>query len=212
VSIAAGVRLPPAFMPCPGRMHQLHKGAFRLGGFRTDLLAANSDVASDAPPFRRTAPAVLPRPAAHHPAGHRASARILPAAPGAPVASAIGPFPDILGIVFRGIPDGDGIFPDFPRPVSRSTCRPLERWPRNLVSEATLGPGGEKDRLSGRETERYCAEFKAKVALEAIRDEATIAKLVSRHGVHQTLINAWKRQGIEGTAASRRRRSTRLQG
>ena len=45
---------------------------------------------------------------------------------------------------------------------------------------------------------RYSAEFKAKVALEAIRGEATIAELVSKHGVHQTLINAWKRQGIEG--------------
>ena len=43
-------------------------------------------------------------------------------------------------------------------------------------------------------------EFKAKVALEAIRGEATIAELVSKHGVHQTLINAWKRQAIEGMA------------
>jgi transposase len=47
---------------------------------------------------------------------------------------------------------------------------------------------------------RYSAEFKAKVALDAIRGEATIAELVSKHGVHQTLINAWKRQGIEGMA------------
>ena len=48
---------------------------------------------------------------------------------------------------------------------------------------------------------RYSAEFKAKVALEAIRGEATIAELVSKHGIHQTLINAWKRQGIEGMAS-----------
>lgn len=47
---------------------------------------------------------------------------------------------------------------------------------------------------------RYSAEFKAKVALEAIGGEATIAELVGRHGVHQTLINAWKRQAIEGLA------------
>ena len=47
---------------------------------------------------------------------------------------------------------------------------------------------------------RYGAEFKAKVALEAIRGEATIAELVSKHGLHQTLINAWKRQAIEGMA------------
>ncbi len=47
---------------------------------------------------------------------------------------------------------------------------------------------------------RYSAEFKAKVALEAIRGEATMAELVSKHGVHQTLINARKRQAIEGMA------------
>jgi transposase len=47
---------------------------------------------------------------------------------------------------------------------------------------------------------RYSAEFKAKVALEAIRGEATIAELVSKHGLHQTLINAWKRQAMDGMA------------
>lgn len=47
---------------------------------------------------------------------------------------------------------------------------------------------------------RYSASFKAKVALEAIRGEATVAELVSKHGVHQTLINTWKRQAIEGMA------------
>ena len=30
--------------------------------------------------------------------------------------------------------------------------------------------------------------------------EATIAELVSKYGVHQTLINTWKRQAIEGMA------------
>jgi transposase len=48
--------------------------------------------------------------------------------------------------------------------------------------------------------QRYPAEFKAKVALEAIRGELTVAQLVAKHGVHQTLINAWKRQAVEGMA------------
>ena len=48
---------------------------------------------------------------------------------------------------------------------------------------------------------RYSADFKAKVALEALRGELTIAQLVAKHGVHQTLINAWKRQAVEGLAA-----------
>ena len=45
---------------------------------------------------------------------------------------------------------------------------------------------------------RYSAEFKAKVALEAIRGDLTVAELVAKHGVHQTVINTWKRQALEG--------------
>ncbi len=45
---------------------------------------------------------------------------------------------------------------------------------------------------------RYSAEFKAKVALDAIRGEQTIAQLAAKHGIHQTMINAWKKQAIEG--------------
>ena len=47
----------------------------------------------------------------------------------------------------------------------------------------------------------YSADFKARVALEAIRGEATIAELVAKHGVHQTVIHSWKRQALEGMAA-----------
>ncbi len=49
--------------------------------------------------------------------------------------------------------------------------------------------------MSG-ERKRYSADFKAKVALEAIRGELTIAQLVSKHGVHQTLINGWKKHAL----------------
>jgi transposase len=45
---------------------------------------------------------------------------------------------------------------------------------------------------------RYSAEFKAKVAIEAIRGEQTLAQLAAKHGIHQTMINAWKKQAIEG--------------
>lgn len=47
---------------------------------------------------------------------------------------------------------------------------------------------------------RYSAEFKAKVALEAIRSELAVSRLVAKHGVRQTLINAWKKQAVEGMA------------
>lgn len=49
---------------------------------------------------------------------------------------------------------------------------------------------------------RYGAEFKAKVALEAIRGELTMAELASRHGVHPTMIASWKRQAIEGMSST----------
>ncbi len=45
---------------------------------------------------------------------------------------------------------------------------------------------------------RYSAEFKAKVAMEALRGELTTSQLATKHGVHQTMIGDWKRQATEG--------------
>ena len=39
----------------------------------------------------------------------------------------------------------------------------------------------------------YGAEFKARVALEALKGEKTINELVSQFGVHPTQINKWKK-------------------
>jgi putative transposase len=41
-------------------------------------------------------------------------------------------------------------------------------------------------------------EFKARVALEAIRGVQTLSELSSRYGVHPTVISHWKRQMLEG--------------
>ena len=49
---------------------------------------------------------------------------------------------------------------------------------------------------------RYSAAFKAKVALEAIRGDPTPAELAAKHGVHYTMIAAWKRQAIDGMAST----------
>jgi transposase len=45
---------------------------------------------------------------------------------------------------------------------------------------------------------RYSAAFKTQVALEAIRGELTVAQLAAKHGIHQTMINGWKKQATEG--------------
>jgi transposase len=48
---------------------------------------------------------------------------------------------------------------------------------------------------------RYSAEFKAKVAMEALRGELTTSQLATKYGVHQTMVGNWKRQAMEGLAA-----------
>ena len=47
---------------------------------------------------------------------------------------------------------------------------------------------------------RFSADFKAKVALEAIRGHQTIAELATKHELHPTQIAAWKREAIEKLA------------
>ena len=47
---------------------------------------------------------------------------------------------------------------------------------------------------------RHSPEFKAKVALAALRNEETIAQLSSRFGVHPTMITNWKRKLLDGAA------------
>jgi transposase len=49
---------------------------------------------------------------------------------------------------------------------------------------------------------RYGAEFTARVALDAIKGELTLAELSAKHSIHQTMIAAWKRQAIEGLAST----------
>lgn len=51
--------------------------------------------------------------------------------------------------------------------------------------------------MSKTKRNRYSAEFKAKVALEAIRGEQTLAELAAKHGVHPTMISNWKQQAID---------------
>ena len=45
---------------------------------------------------------------------------------------------------------------------------------------------------------KHGVDFKAKVALAAVREDCTVAELSSRYGVHASQIHAWKKTVIDG--------------
>ena len=50
------------------------------------------------------------------------------------------------------------------------------------------------------ERRRHSAQFKAKVALEAIRGQRTGNEIASAHGVHPVQVAQWKKQALEELA------------
>ncbi len=45
---------------------------------------------------------------------------------------------------------------------------------------------------------RFTADFKAKVALDALRGDKTIQEIAARHKVHPNQVGTWKRQALDG--------------
>ena len=45
---------------------------------------------------------------------------------------------------------------------------------------------------------RFTADFKAKVALEALRGDRTVQEIAAKHKVHPNQVSTWKRQAIDG--------------
>ncbi|MFI5344543.1 MAG: transposase [Chlamydiales bacterium] len=43
---------------------------------------------------------------------------------------------------------------------------------------------------------KYGASEKAKIALEAIKGEQTLAQITSKYGIHATQINTWKKHAL----------------
>ena len=49
---------------------------------------------------------------------------------------------------------------------------------------------------------KFSPEFKARVALDAMSGEHTLAELASKYSVHPNQISSWKKQAKEGMVAS----------
>src|SRR5512144_1865539 len=74
--------------------------------------------------------------------------------------------------------------------------RPNMRWPQKTGQTDKLWfllCRTEREKRTMSKTRRnHSAAFKAKVALEALAGEQTVAELAAKHGVHPTMINEWK--------------------
>lgn len=49
----------------------------------------------------------------------------------------------------------------------------------------------------GKKRKSHTAGFKGQVALAAVKGDKTVSELASVHGVHPTMIHAWKKQLVE---------------
>ena len=47
---------------------------------------------------------------------------------------------------------------------------------------------------------RFTADFKKRVALEALRERDTVQAIATRYEVHPNQVSTWKRQAMEGLA------------
>ena len=47
---------------------------------------------------------------------------------------------------------------------------------------------------------RYSSEFKAKVAVDALKEQKTLSELANQYQIHSVQISTWKKQLLDGSA------------
>ena len=50
--------------------------------------------------------------------------------------------------------------------------------------------------------QHYSKEFKARVALDALKGQKTVSEIASEYKIHSTQITLWKQKALEGMATS----------
>ena len=48
---------------------------------------------------------------------------------------------------------------------------------------------------------RHSPDFKAKVALEAVREQKTVTEIAQRYGIHPNQVHKWKRELLDNISA-----------
>ena len=64
--------------------------------------------------------------------------------------------------------------------------------------------------MSEEKAKSYAAEFKAKVALDAIRGDLTINEISAKYGVHSTQIHRWKQEALSSIKCSFTNKSQKM--
>lgn len=55
--------------------------------------------------------------------------------------------------------------------------------------------------MTKRTRRNHSPAFKAKVALEALKEGASVAEIAAKHSLHPNMVTQWKRAAIDGMAA-----------